>query len=140
MLFRRCGAPERYEEDDIYWADRHLTEEQKLPDSDILEAIHAYASDFYRNATHDGGMIDFASMDETALLAIGILLEEAATQCLGDTGDMVFVEGETKEPQEDLRSTLSEVRARRGSATIKESTSRRRHKRRKVQHDVVDSV
>lgn len=35
----------------------------------------------------------FRSMDDTALLAVGILLEEAADEVLGETGDMVFVEG-----------------------------------------------
>ena len=35
-------------------------------------------------------------MDETALLAMGILLEETVKRSLGDTGDMVFVEGETE--------------------------------------------
>lgn len=33
-------------------------------------------------------------MDETALLAMGILLEEAAAEALGETGDLVFVEGD----------------------------------------------
>lgn len=38
--------------------------------------------------------MSFCSMDETALLAVGILLEEAAEEVLGEKGDMVFVEGE----------------------------------------------
>ena len=95
-----------------------------MPDSDLLQAIHAYVSDFYENATHNKGLIDFASMDETALLAMGILLEEAAAQCLGDIGDMALFEGEVKEPQEDLRDTRSDVRTRRGSVTTLNSTSR----------------
>ena len=33
-------------------------------------------------------------MDETALIALGILLEETAKESLEETGDMVFVEGE----------------------------------------------
>lgn len=33
-------------------------------------------------------------MDETALIAMGILLEEAAKESLGETGDMALVEGE----------------------------------------------
>lgn len=33
-------------------------------------------------------------MDETALLAAGVLLEESAKASLGNTGDMVFVEAE----------------------------------------------
>ena len=39
------------------------------------------------------GNIDEKSMDETALLAFGILLEEAAREGLGKRGDLVFTEG-----------------------------------------------
>lgn len=94
VLFRRKGAPIRYEEDDFYWADRDLTENQKLPESDLLKAIHTYASDFYGRAVKGKGKVDFASLDETALLAVGILMEEMAREALGETGDLAFVEGE----------------------------------------------
>ena len=86
------GAPTRYEEDDFYRADRHLTEQQALPESDLLKAIHAYASDFYSRATTTRGVIDFQSFDETALLGLGLLIEEMADHVLGDTGDLAFVE------------------------------------------------
>jgi hypothetical protein len=33
-------------------------------------------------------------MDETALLALGILMEEATRDILGQTGDLVFTEGQ----------------------------------------------
>jgi hypothetical protein len=91
VLFRRRGAPIRYEEDDIYSADRHLQPHQRLPDSDLLKTIHAYASDFYANATPNNGKSDWKSLDETALLAMGILLEEAAVEALGKTGDLALV-------------------------------------------------
>jgi hypothetical protein len=65
-----------------------------LPDSDMLKAIHTYAADFYTAATDDQGQFDFTSMDETALIAMGILLEEAVQEALGENGDMVFVEPE----------------------------------------------
>ena len=94
VLFRRKRAPPRYEENDIYWADQRLRSNQSLPDSDLLKAIHVYASDFYGRATLQKGIGDFRSMDETALLAMGILLEEAAKEILGESGDLVFVEGE----------------------------------------------
>ena len=92
ILFRRKGAPIRYEEDDIYSADRHLEPSQRLPDSDLLKALHAYASDYYGATTEDQEKIDFRSLDETALLALGILLEEAAHEALGTTGDLALVE------------------------------------------------
>jgi len=94
VLFRRKDAPLRFEEDDIYAADRHLESHQRLPDSDILKTIHTYVSDFYSRAMPDGGSHDLRSMDETALLAIGILLEEAAAEALGKTGELALLEGE----------------------------------------------
>ena len=101
VLFRRKRAPERYEEDDFYWADRHLTSAQPLPDSDLLKAIHTYSSDFYGRATIDKGLGDFQSMDGTALLALAILLEESAKDSLGENGDLVFVEGEELKPEDE---------------------------------------
>lgn len=86
VLFRRKGAPVRYEEDDIYFADRHLQPHQRLPDSDLLKAIHAYAADFYGTIAGQDDA-SFKSLDETALLALGILIEEAASEAVGKTGD-----------------------------------------------------
>jgi len=77
---------------DVYFADENLEPDQKLPGSELLRAVHAYASDFYSVATEDRGKCDFRSLDETALVALGILLEEAAVNVLGETGDMVLVE------------------------------------------------
>lgn len=94
VLFRRQNAPTRYAENDIYFANESIPAGNPLPDSDLLKAIHTYTSDFYDNATQNRGQTDWRSMDETALIAMGILLEEAAKESLGETGDMSFVEGE----------------------------------------------
>lgn len=40
-------------------------------------------------------------MDETALIAMGILMEEMAKESLGQTGDLVLVEGEEIQSEED---------------------------------------
>jgi hypothetical protein len=122
VLFRRRGAPVRYEEDDIYTADRHLGPQQRLPDSDLLKTIHAYASDFYANATPDGGKRDFKSLDETALLAMGILLEEAAAEALGKTGDLAFVEDAREEGETHVATTSP---GRKGNNTLKRSVVER---------------
>lgn len=108
LLFRRKGAPERYAEHDIYYAnERDLPRGGRvfLPDSDLLKAIHSYSSHFY--AAHRTGPpppgeanVDERSMDETALLAFGILLEEAGREVLGRSGDLVFTEA--AETQDDL--------------------------------------
>ena len=154
MLFRRKGAPIRYEEDDFYWADRNLTDNQKLPESDLLKAIHAYASDFYGRAVKGKGKVDFESLDETALLAVGILMEEMARDALGETGDLAFVEGENSglngtEEVATLEETTSGGEENLGSSTAasgvaseavtsdrgRSSGDKRRRKRRKTKHD-----
>ncbi|KAG5991751.1 hypothetical protein E4U54_003819 [Claviceps lovelessii] len=108
VLFRRKDAPLRYEEHDVYYAhDRDLPRGGQgiLPDSDLLKSIHAYSSKFYaalaRRQRPDSQSrpgrgscgVDERSMDETALLAFGILLEEAGREILGRKGDCVFTEG-----------------------------------------------
>ncbi|KAK0947434.1 hypothetical protein LTR29_001042 [Friedmanniomyces endolithicus] len=92
ILFRRKGAPVRFAEDDVYEADRHLDSHNRLPDSDLLKAIHAYVADYYDRTSKANGNVDVRSLDETALLAFGILLEEASGHALGTTGDLAFVE------------------------------------------------
>ena len=92
VLFRRKNAPTRYAEDDIYFANERESQID-LPDSDLLKALHCYASNFYSRATPDGGSRDWRSLDGTALIALGILIEEACKENLGRTGDMVFTQG-----------------------------------------------
>ena len=46
-------------------------------------------------------------MDGSALIALGILLEEMCKEKLGDTGDLAFVEGE----EEDYASARRETTA-----------------------------
>ena len=112
-----------------------------LPDSNLLKAIHTYASDFYSKAlappsladnnnlneeqqqrrtgkihNHDGvddeetklmpteADISYHSMDETALIAMGILLEEMANGVIGETGDLAFTEAEGEGDGEWLTS------------------------------------
>ncbi|KXT10838.1 hypothetical protein AC579_1942 [Pseudocercospora musae] len=85
VLFSRADAPVRYQEDDKYFAHRHLPSSQRLPDSDLLKAIHSYASDFYGSGKLGNPRNDFKSLDETALIAMGILIEEAVAESLGKT-------------------------------------------------------
>ncbi|ETS82122.1 hypothetical protein PFICI_07124 [Pestalotiopsis fici W106-1] len=113
VLFQRARAPIRYAEKDIYNAHERLPEggREVLPDSDMLKAIHGYAAHFY-SALADSSVrrdkhgvsgtqrsIDEGSMDETALVAFGILLEEAARDALGKKGDLVFTEGADANPR-----------------------------------------
>jgi hypothetical protein len=97
-LWRRGDAPQRFQEDDIYFADRHLEPGQRLPDSDLLMALHRYVADFYEKAVKVGIGDDeeesWRSLDETALLALGMLIEEAAAEVMGETGDLALVRSE----------------------------------------------
>lgn len=75
----------------------------------MLKAIHNYSGHFFsalaaadpqpdRRARRPHRSIDERSMDETALLAFGILLEEAGRGLLGKRGDLVLTEGVEAEP------------------------------------------
>ena len=79
---------------EAYDASEKLPNSTRLPESEMLKAIHTYAADFYSAAVKEEGKCDFRSLDETALIAVGILLEEAVREALGQNGDMVFVEPE----------------------------------------------
>jgi hypothetical protein len=72
----------------------NLLSTTSLPQSEMLKAIHTYASDFYATTAREEGKFDFNSLDETALIAMGILIEETVREALGENGDMVFVEPE----------------------------------------------
>ncbi|KAJ5895063.1 hypothetical protein N7495_006754 [Penicillium taxi] len=87
-------------EDESYFAHEKLPPSQPLPNSSILEAIHAYSADFYQSQTRKQGKYDHHTMDESALLAMGILVEELAKEEMGETGDMVLVEGQYSDNEE----------------------------------------
>jgi hypothetical protein len=126
VLFRQKNAPTRYAESDIYFANEHgsITD---LPDSDLLKALHCYASDFYSRATVDGGLGDWRSLDETALIALGILMEEATRDTLGQTGDLVFTEGEEVDASSNVHSgRRSKSRAHSVASTHGQSVSHRK--------------
>lgn len=122
VLFRRLNAPIRYEENDFYFANESLSGDRPLPSSELLEAIHAYTADLYDHATIDRGQDDYQSMDETALIAMGILMEEMAREALGETGDLVLVEGEElSTDDEHLSSRLGSRRIGRKRANTSQS-------------------
>lgn len=89
ILFSKRGAPERFQENDIYFADRHLGPEQRLPDEALLKALHRYVADFY-GVKGDGR--DVGSLEETALLALGILVEEMVEEAMGESGGLALLE------------------------------------------------
>ncbi|KFY00710.1 hypothetical protein O988_03139 [Pseudogymnoascus sp. VKM F-3808] len=92
VLFQRAAAPDRHEETDTYFSSDNAA--GQLPDSDLLKALHMYAADFYAAEREAGA--DYRSLDETALLALGVLMEELCREQLGEGGDLVFTEGEVE--------------------------------------------
>ena len=151
-MFRRKSAPEwlyganrTQGEEDLYWANEQLGAEQPLPESDLLKTLHVYASDFYGRATSDRGTCDFRSMDETALLALGILMEESAKHCLGEKGHLVFVEGqedveENGDPGTSSESSGEDLVESDASSKSTEPGDGRQHKRRKLDRESSEST
>lgn len=138
VLFRRRAAPIRYEEVDPYFANEELPA-GALPESDLLKALHCYSSDFYSRATPGGGTTDWRSMDETALLAMGILMEEVCREALGETGDLVFTEGEVRDDEEKREMKRGESVIKTSEAKAKSGLARR-GKRRKLDSEILIEV
>jgi hypothetical protein len=92
VLFKQKNAPIRYEETDYYFAHEKLPADKQLPSSDLLSALHAYVSKLYSRTAGPETEKAWRSMDETALIAFGILLEETAREMMGETGDLAFTE------------------------------------------------
>lgn len=59
---------------------------EALPDSDLLDAIHDYASALYSGDDHCG----IRSMDESALLIMGIIAEELTDDVIGEEGHLML--------------------------------------------------
>lgn len=102
--------------------------------------MHAYAAGFYGRT---GGVAAFRSLDETALIAVGVLLEEWGEAVLGKTGHEVFLEGERRK---DHTSTADSKTGKgkwvKDDAFVKvvagETREGRRRKRRKIEHEADD--
>lgn len=143
LLYRRKNILVESIEEESYFAHEDLPSHQTLPSSELLETIHAYAADYYQYATADNGKDDHQTMDETALLAMGILIEEMAKEELGETGDLALVEGRELSEEEDdeektgvesdttTQSAVRSVRRKRANSNVG-----RRSKRRKLARSV----
>lgn len=113
VLFDDSRAPARYEEYDIYFAnERELPHGGRgvLPENDGLKAIHEYSSSSYTrpedlcSASSTMGeprSASLKSMDETALIAFGILMEESARHLLGRKGHEAFVVNENSDLEQE---------------------------------------
>lgn len=104
VLFKQANAPIRYEETDYYNAHARLPANQQLPSGELLTAIHAYVSKLYSRTVEGESQPAWKCMDETALIAFGILMEETAREILGETGDFAFVEAANEDEEEPFSS------------------------------------
>jgi len=102
VLFKQSKAPIRYEETDYYFAHERLPAGQKLPSGDMLSALHAYVSKLYARNECPEMEKTWRCMDETALMAFGILMEEMANEMLGETGDLAFTEAAVAGEEQEL--------------------------------------
>ncbi|EWC44627.1 hypothetical protein DRE_06616 [Drechslerella stenobrocha 248] len=92
ILFSSSGSPGFSLPDEVQEIMRDQETIGALPDSDLLKAVHAYAAEFY--AAKGWGVVGERSMDESALIAVGVLLEEWCREMIGKQGDLVFVDQE----------------------------------------------
>lgn len=73
------------------WIDEESPYDVPLPESDILEAVQSHAGHFYAKTTDSRRTEPFYSMNGSALIAMGVFLEELGNELLGETGGMVLV-------------------------------------------------
>lgn len=116
VLFKQANAPIRYEETDYYNAHARLPPNQQLPSGELLTAIHAYVSKLYSRNAESDGLPAWKCMDETALIALGILMEETAREVLGETGDFAFIEAADEEEDKLLDPQNGHASADTGSS------------------------
>lgn len=104
VLFKQVNAPIRYEETDYYFAHEKLSANQQLPSGELLSALHGYVSKLFSRTGSTKVDKAWKCMDETALIALGILIEETAREVLGETGDLAFTEAADEEEERALAS------------------------------------
>ncbi|KAI4951295.1 hypothetical protein J4E91_004004 [Alternaria rosae] len=108
VLFKRKNAPIRYEEDDYYPAHNKLPPDQKLPSGDLATAMKAYIERLWvktgrrRRFSRKLMRRTWRGLNETALIALCILVEETARDALGETGDLAFTEAAEEHEHEIL--------------------------------------
>ena len=85
---KRVKTGDEDEDSRLYW--RRDVEKHTLPSSELLWTVHRHATKFFE----EKGENHMKFMDESALLAIGVLLEETMKQSLGKDGHRAFLERE----------------------------------------------
>lgn len=99
LLLREDHPMRQAERGEPYFAHENLPADCPLPNSDLLQSIHAYTADFYHYNLGESGRKSHYSMNESALLAMGILAEELAKEGLGENGDLTMIEPRGKKDE-----------------------------------------
>lgn len=92
-----------------------------------MSALHQYISKLYSRTQKDELPELWGFMDETALIALGILLEETAKETLGKTGDLAFVEA-ARSDEENAFAKYEESRRERVEALQENAEKLRKDK------------
>lgn len=77
----------------------------KLPTSDMLTALHAYAADFYKYGMQRTKPV-YQRFDESALIAFGILAEELSTELMGPMGYRCLLDDPQHTDNEDVDNPI----------------------------------
>lgn len=88
-----------------YFAHERLPREMKLPTSDMLTALHAYAADFYKYGMQRTKPVN-QRFDESALLAFGILAEELSKELMGPMGFRCLLDDPQHTDNEDVDNPI----------------------------------
>lgn len=88
-----------------YFANERLPREARLPTSEMLTSIHAYAADFFKYGMQRYRPV-YQSMDESALLAFGILAEELSKEGMGSTGYKRLLDDPQATDNEDVDNPI----------------------------------
>jgi hypothetical protein len=133
-LFKQSNAPIRYYETDYYYAHENLPAGQQLPTGELLSALHAYIAKLYSRTEGLEMEKVWKCMDETALIAFGILMEETVRETLGETGDLALTEAadeqeervladeDEDEQDSDVKSVISARREEQARADFSSSS------------------
>ncbi|KAA8897044.1 hypothetical protein TRICI_006806 [Trichomonascus ciferrii] len=83
-----------------------------LPSSDLLKAVHLYAAEYYKER---GLWQGYRSMDETALIGVGVLLEEYIRDLLGPNGCEFYAMAKDTNDEEEEEDNDDEEQQQNGT-------------------------
>ncbi|KAF1815929.1 hypothetical protein P152DRAFT_471302 [Eremomyces bilateralis CBS 781.70] len=92
-LLKRYCAPDGLESSALYFSGTSDLRPDLIPDSELLRAIHHYTTHLFKGLGAGESDPCWGAFDGTAMLALGVLVEETVRELVGDSGDLAFVGG-----------------------------------------------